>query len=83
MATKTQKLRIALIADGYSSTISKSDRECFHKLRNYKDGITRDHYVWLFSGTLRGGFSKNIGDSISLPVMVSRLLREGNFALLP
>ena len=75
--TKTETIRKGLIKLGYSSRDHISHRECFHSLRLCKDGKHRDHYVWLLTGTLRGGFDSRIGQAIALPALTQRAFEAG------
>ena len=74
--TKTEKLRKALIAEGFNPVETRSNRECFHKLCTSKEGKTFDKYVWLLQATLRGASTNTFTASIALPKMTARLLAD-------
>ena len=77
MATKTETLRKGLIALGYSRIEHASRRECYSRMRFYADGKERMHYVFLLTGTLRGGPDSRIGQAISLPGLTAKALLAG------
>lgn len=74
--TKTDRLIAALIADGYTPQDTKSSRTCYAKLKQTKNHGMQKHYVWVLTGTLRGGFDSRYGEAIALPNTCKRLLGE-------
>ena len=74
--TKTEKLRKALLAEGFSPVATRSSHKCFYKLCTSKEGKTFNKYVWLLQATLRGASTNTFTASIALPKMTARLLAD-------
>ena len=75
MTTQTERLRQALVADGWvRNHETRSAREGYTKSVRTKSGQYVPYYVWLLTGTLRGSRSPRYGDAQALPTLVTRLL---------
>lgn len=67
MATKTECIKRGLLRMGYTETEHISRRKCFTREKLCKDGQVRTHYVFLMTGTLRGGFDSRFTHAYALP----------------
>lgn len=74
--TKTETLKLALLASGYKRIEHASTNPAFRtQVMRRSTGKVEDHTVFLLTGTLRGCWNGKRTEAIALPQLTARLLK--------